>query len=444
MQVRAVLLAAMLTLAPLTAAAADLVIWWEKGYRPEEDAAIREAVAAFEQKTGEQVELSLHVQWELPDELQAALKAGRPPDFAFGNWLNQYAPGWASEGRLAELTATVASLPVALDADGLARWTMLDARTGRRALYGLPIGRIGNYLHVWKSLLARAGFTLADIPREWEPFWAFWCDEVQPAVRRALGREDVWAVGLVMSAEAADTQDQFFQFVQAADANYVSRDGELLIGDPEVRRRLVEALSSYTEVWRKGCTPPDALTWNDPGNNKAFIAQRVVVTPNITLSIPNAIKAERPNDYYENTATIEWPLGPGGNPFPITGDVVGAVVFADADHVAAAEDFARFLVEEGWLAHYLDFAGDRLLPPMAALRDQPFRVDTRDPHKLAAVVQAQSRPLAFDYTNIDPRYGRVYTERVWGKAVHRVAAEGVSPEQAVDEAIARIHQILSE
>src|SRR3954471_7071236 len=119
MRLRAVLFAATLALAPLTATAADLVIWWEKGYRPEEDTAIRETVAAFEQETHKQVELSLHVQWELPDELQAALKAGSPPDFAFGNWLNQSAPGWASEGRLAELTTTIASLPVALDADGL-------------------------------------------------------------------------------------------------------------------------------------------------------------------------------------------------------------------------------------------------------------------------------------------------------------------------------------
>jgi hypothetical protein len=33
---------------------------------------------------------------------------------------------------------------------------------------------------------------------------------------------------------------------------------------------------------------------------------------------------------------------------------------------------------------------------------------------------------------------------VWSKAIDRVAAEGISPEQAVDEAIARIKQILSE
>ena len=35
-------------------------------------------------------------------------------------------------------------------------------------------------------------------------------------------------------------------------------------------------------------------------------------------------------------------------------------------------------------------------------------------------------------------------ELVWAKAVHRVVTEGISPEQAVDEAIARIKQILSE
>ena len=33
---------------------------------------------------------------------------------------------------------------------------------------------------------------------------------------------------------------------------------------------------------------------------------------------------------------------------------------------------------------------------------------------------------------------------VWGNAVHRVVADGISPAQAVDEAIARIKQILSE
>ena len=51
-----VALAAMLAVAPLGARAADLVVWWERGYYAQEDEAVREIVAAFEQKTGKQVE----------------------------------------------------------------------------------------------------------------------------------------------------------------------------------------------------------------------------------------------------------------------------------------------------------------------------------------------------------------------------------------------------
>jgi len=65
---------------------------------------------------------------------------------------------------------------------------------------------------------------------------------------------------------------------------------------------------------------------------------------------------------------------------------------------------------------------------------------------MAAVMQASSRPMGHNYAQASGNYRHqvVSTERVWAKAVHHVAADGISPEQAVDEAIARIKQILSE
>jgi multiple sugar transport system substrate-binding protein len=92
-----------------------------------------------------------------------------------------------------------------------------------------------------------------------EAFWAFWCDRLQPAMRRATGRDDIYGVGLPMSANSHDTRLQFEQFMQAYDANYVTRDGELIIDDPEIRRRLVRTMDSYTAIYRKGCTPPDSI-----------------------------------------------------------------------------------------------------------------------------------------------------------------------------------------
>jgi multiple sugar transport system substrate-binding protein len=115
-------------------------------------------------------------------------------------------------------------------------------------------------------------------------------------------------------------------------------------------------------------------------------------------------------------------------------------------NVATAKEFVRFLVAEGWLMHYLDFSGERMLPSISKLLDQPFWLDPSDPHRMASVMQVSSRPLAQSHAvaSGDWRHVRVDAENVWGNAVHRVAAEGISPEQAVDEAIARIKQILSE
>jgi multiple sugar transport system substrate-binding protein len=49
-----------------------------------------------------------------------------------------------------------------------------------------------------------------------------------------------------------------------------------------------------------------------------------------------------------------------------------------------------------------------------------------------------------DVREYEWRSGPIWDEQVWGNAVHRVVADGISPEQAVDEAIARIKEILAE
>ena len=68
MRGRAVVLAAALAMAPLGTEAADLVVWWEQGFNAEEDVAVKETIAAFEQGSGKQVELVFYEQAELPEK----------------------------------------------------------------------------------------------------------------------------------------------------------------------------------------------------------------------------------------------------------------------------------------------------------------------------------------------------------------------------------------
>jgi multiple sugar transport system substrate-binding protein len=115
-------------------------------------------------------------------------------------------------GDLAPHLGPVGQFTDLFDPEVLSWAVWLNASTGEKALYGLPMGRTTYHVHIWKSLLERAGFTLADIPKEWEAFWSFWCDRVQPAMRRAAGHEDIWGVGLPMAA-GSDADGGFLQFV---------------------------------------------------------------------------------------------------------------------------------------------------------------------------------------------------------------------------------------
>jgi multiple sugar transport system substrate-binding protein len=211
-------LATALVIAPLGAQAADLVVWWEEGFYPQADEAVVEIIAAFEQETGKKVELVQPAQAEVFDKAEAALATGQPPDFLFSTTGSIWAGKWAYEGRLVELRGVLGPVLGLFYADLLEASTLLNGGTGQRGLYALPMGRLFNHVHVWKSLLERAGFTLADIPQEWDAFWSFWCDRVQPAVRRALGRDEVWGIGLPMSAAAGDTDDVYAVPARVRDA----------------------------------------------------------------------------------------------------------------------------------------------------------------------------------------------------------------------------------
>jgi multiple sugar transport system substrate-binding protein len=170
------------------------------------------------------------------------------------------------------------------------------------------------------------------------------------------------------------------------------------------------------------------------------------MTVNESLSIPGELRTARPDDYYKNAATIDWPDGANGQPLVLVGAISRAVVFKAGRNPALAVDFVRFLAEEGWLAHWLDFTGDRWFPPMRKLVEQPFWLDPGDPHRMRAAIQILTQPQMINMEVRDHEWqsGPIWSESVWSQAVHRVVADGISPEQAVDEAIARIKQILGE
>jgi hypothetical protein len=131
-------------LTPLGARAADLVVWWEKGFYVQEDEAVREIIAAFEQKTGKQVDLVQPTHDEMPAKAEEAVAAGHPPDFLFGFMGVRHIPRWAYEDRLVDLEDVVAPSRDLFDADLIEISTLLNGTIKLRPLtLAEPGGVIG-------------------------------------------------------------------------------------------------------------------------------------------------------------------------------------------------------------------------------------------------------------------------------------------------------------
>src|SRR4051812_43010872 len=87
--------------ASVATAQETLVVYWTKGFYPQEDKALDDMVAKFEKKTSVKIELSRYSPQESVPKAVAALDSGTPPDVAYGDVFDfQVAGKWAAEGRL--------------------------------------------------------------------------------------------------------------------------------------------------------------------------------------------------------------------------------------------------------------------------------------------------------------------------------------------------------
>ena len=146
-------------------------------------------------------------QSELPDEIEAALEAGQPPDFAFGFALPDYISEWAFDDRLVDLTDTVGPL-------------LGPVRSGRARVGGCCStrrpgrGRCTRCRWVARPTTSTSGRACWSRPgspsptsrKSGTPSGRSGAIRCSRRCAGPLGRDDIWGVGLNMSGEVSDTR----------------------------------------------------------------------------------------------------------------------------------------------------------------------------------------------------------------------------------------------
>ena len=444
--------AAVLASAP-TFAQDKLTVWWAKGYYKAEDDALYAAIKKFEAKYPKvKVELSLYAPQESIPKTVAALDAGNPPDVSYADVYDfQVTAKWAYEGKLEDISSLIDPIRSKFEPTALSTTFLYNNANQSRAYYAFPIKQQTMHIQYWKDMLADAGFKEADIPKDWKGYWSFWCEKVQPASRAKTGQRN-FGTGFPMGVDSSDSFFSFLTFMDAYNVKLVNDSGKLLVDDPAVRQGLINALTDYTAVYAKGCTPPSSTSWKDPDNNVAFHNKTIVLTHNATISIAakwlddstnatltEAQRAQAKKNYYENIATAAFPAKPDGSKMTYRAAVKTGVIFKDSKNKVAAKQFVAFMLDEANLTPYVEGSLGRWFPVLKNAQQAPFW-KSQDPHRQVVYNQFMAGTTPFEFTK-NYKFTVLNNENVWAKAMNRILNEKVPVDKAVDEMIARIKTV---
>ncbi len=418
-----------------------LTIFWTKGFYPEEDEAIQEIVNTWEKETGHHAELIFLSDDENLQMTQEALEAENPPDIVYNRRLEfSLIPRLAWEGKLADVSDVIEPVKSLYSQTAIESANLYNSVTKQRSYYAVPIQQQTLHIHYWQDLLKDINLKESDIPDEWDKFWQFW-PNAQNLIRKK-NKSQIYGIGLGLSPASHDTFYEFEQALQAYDFQLLDENGIFLADRPEVRQGIITVLNWITDFYKKGYIPPDAVEWLDVDNNVKFLNRNLLMVVNPSLSIPASQRLD--TELYSNQIkTIEFPNEPDGEPIQHLVSIKQILTFASSPHLHEAKNFLSFLTQPENLGKYLKLSAGRYFPVMPQLLSDEFWQDQSDPHISVAVKQFQegaTRP--FNYV-VNPAYSEILSQNIWGKTIRRVIIDGLSIEDATDEAITKIQEIFA-
>ena len=418
-----------------------LQIWWDKGFNPEEDEALERLVDNWEQKTGNKAKINFYTLEARTKKPQRYLQNGIAPDmfmsFKAESTLN---PSLAWSGKLTDVTDVIEPVKAIYDPQALKTTHYYNSVTQKRSYYAVPIHRGVVHVYYWKNLLEKTGRTPADIPRDWDDFWQFWLEVGKDL--QTKHQQNIYPLGLPMSVEAGDTYQAFEHILEAYDVRLLDSTGKLLLDNPNVRQGIIKCLNWYSQFYKQGYVPQDAVDWTNADNNRLFLNQNILMTTNASMSIPAAVRNDS-DTYHNKLGIVELPNKLNGKPMRHIFLVEQAVIFNDALHPELAKDFLAYLIQPEILNQFLKESG-RHSPAQTTAYQDSYWSNPQDIHVsevTKTLTQGDIRPI---YPANSPAYSVVLKENIWGQSLENIVLNDVTSEQAADEAIARIEEIFAD
>ena len=381
---------------------ADEVVW-------------RENTIKFEKASGVQVRTDF-VGWEdIRAQVAVAARTGAGPDVV---------AGWAADPHLyADKILDMTEVAEYLGKK-YGGWGPLPERFGKQfgtnKWLSIPMGCGGGAMVYRKSWVNEVGYSA--IPNELDRFLDL-CRKMQKSGHPA---------GFALGNAVGDGNGTATWLLWSHGGYQVDDKGKVTINSKET----IEALKYAAELYKTFI--PGTLSWLDPSNNKAYIAEEVGLTPN-GVSVYFVLKSDpKYAKIAEDTQHARLP-GAVGTRYPEAATVLNAMVFKHSKFPNAAKEYLRFMMEveqyDPWLTKCLGYWAHPLLAfdKSDAWANDPKILPFRD---------AQKMPYWTGYKGpISSASGAVDAEYVLVQMFASVCSGQATPQEAVQEADRRITRI---
>jgi multiple sugar transport system substrate-binding protein len=230
-----------------------IVIWASQTYTTEADALMDKQINDWCAKNNVDVEISRLAADVIIPKWRTARETKQFPDIGSYLQMNDAAYFMLS-GALLETTDLINKLNKL--EGGFTEGGLRDSRDATGKYWMVPYFSSTEVFYVRKDKLQEKGLAL---PETWE--------DVAKVAKAITVPGKFWGLGFQAGTPSWDSEVEFSSTLWAYGAKTWDEQGKVAIDSAETR----QVLDYFKAVWKDGSIPPDATTWDDSGNNKAYL-----------------------------------------------------------------------------------------------------------------------------------------------------------------------------
>jgi multiple sugar transport system substrate-binding protein len=330
-----------------------MTVWISTSFTPLADQTQRKFVEEWAAKKGVDVTIVQDSSTVLSPQLNAAIESKNLPDV-----LSWASPDWAPKLNRLDLTLDVTDIVNAMNKQGGGLYEpALRAVLKDGKAFAIPTYSATEVWYIRKDLLEAKGLKP---PETWEDVYA---------VAKALtDKGKVWGYGQQLGTPSYDAEISLLSMLASYGASPYGADGKTLNLNNAGTRKV---LTMIKQAWDDGSIPPDAVTWDDSGNNKAYLTKAAAMIYN-TGSVLNAMRKDDP-DLLKNTTVTRIPKGDQGA--KLLGYIYGLIITKSTKYPDLAKDLVTYMVDVERQGQIVEAAGTNYMPLYKDLAKRPMWQD---------------------------------------------------------------------